>query len=530
MKHEIYMYDPVSEYREYEGTGFAGDMLGTARNILENEKDCSKIDAAVLMESAGKKTLKTMERVMDNEQLLAMLEQLGRRLVSDFSPMHSVPEAEAAWHSIAEKLRGLSVMISSSCFHPQSLGYGEEDVKKKIEECTRRNDCPAPVFELWKHLALEPDVEDRTPSGEAPDMDAEERWDEWVNKYRSLLGDLRSCLCNDLDEVYWELYSMAMGTFYLDNPLSAYRPSRNRVVLYIYPLLARYFKWGIPFETALGIAWAREIFHVFHYEWMTALSGRAAWRQGNIGMKWIDTLKKGLADYFAYTWCRMEEKANKGPDGHLTTAARNFSMAAVHMAGWIDREFPGWPYAGAKVYLAQELYGEKKDANPWQAEDSSSYAVLYETLFPSENHWENAQAEMMKIWKQYREKWMKKVSLFPDDWPFSKEMKIELYHHNDENSVQDVTFISHMDQSVELVSQVKNRTGSRHDSEFHVLLKAPEASKLFENLDYWPFQTALEGLTEKISEEGMMGLIAFCVDNMIDLKTWTNDRDFNFLL
>ena len=71
------MYDPVSEYREYEGTGFAGDMLGTARNILENEKDCSKIDAAVLMESAGKKTLKTMERVMDNEQLLAMLEQLG---------------------------------------------------------------------------------------------------------------------------------------------------------------------------------------------------------------------------------------------------------------------------------------------------------------------------------------------------------------------------------------------------------------------------------------------------------------------
>ena len=182
------------------------------------------------------------------------------------------------------------------------------------------------------------------------------------------------------------------------------------------------------------------------------------------------------------------------------------------------------------MYLAQELYGEKKDANPWQAEDSSSYAVLYETLFPSENHWENAQAEMMKIWKQYREKWMKKVSLFPDDWPFSKEMKIELYHHNDENSVQDVTFISHMDQSVELVSQVKNRTGSRHDSEFHVLLKAPEASKLFENLDYWPFQTALEGLKEKISEEGMMGLIAFCVDNMIDLKTWTNDRDFNFLL
>ena len=69
----------------------------------------------------------------------------------------------------------------------------------------------------------------------------------------------------------------------------------------------------------------------------------------------------------------MEEKANKGPDGHLTTAARNFLMAAVHMAGWIDREFPGWPYAGAKVYLAADIFEGRDSGNPWQADDSPSF-------------------------------------------------------------------------------------------------------------------------------------------------------------
>lgn len=531
MELEIYRYDMENAYSAGKGTKRADMILSAARYIMKDDRRYETMNRSDILSQAEFRIQNLLEDLADNDRILSMLEWIGARLFSDLSKNYAGFDADRARSVFDMKMQGLSAVYSDAVI-TDSYGWSLAEVRKMVSKCVKKEDCPRVVRELEAHFREMPrkgaktisleDIRNEQIFSRLSGLDRE--WFRWYYIYYDCVKRLGQELNDESNEMYWELYNMALTPRSGSVRLGCYDPAMNRVILYLYPIAEKAKKDKVSFETVLGEVWAHELFHACHCFWMEASAGGKAWTRTNISRRWMDTMKEGLADYFAYTWCRME-KTREHPqnNGYRRSYDYDFSKTAANLAkSWTDTKFPGWPYAGAKVYLAADIFEGRDSGNPWQADDSPSFAVLYETLKPARSSWKDACEKFLDIWKQYRRRWMGRMTLVKTGWPLDNRNQLDLYVQNDENcSIYDY-FIFHKDGSLELVSEVVDKTGDYVDSERHTILEAPEVVRLYKLIAVSPDQPIREALENRFkSRDGSSDFEPFCERNGIPVKIMT---------
>lgn len=526
----IYRYDMENAYRAGKGTKRADMILSAARYIMKDDRRYETMNRSDILCQAEFRIQNLLEDLAARDRLLSMLEWIGSRLASDLSKNGTGFDIDKARSVFAIKMQGLSAVFSDAVI-TDYYGWGLNKVRKMVSECVKQESFPSAVRALEDHFREMPrqDVKDISPekikshpkSGRWSGSDS--LWSLWHRRYYDIVERLGQELNDESDEMYWDLYAMASTPRIESIRLGGYDSTMNRVSLYLYPIAEKAKKDKVSFETVLGEVWAHELFHACHCFWMEAAAGEKAWTRKNISHWWRDTVKEGLADYFAYTWCRMEENRKHSQNGYRKSYDYDFSKAAANLyESWIHEKFPGWPYAGAKVYLVADMFEGRDSGNPWWAGDSPSYAVLYETLFPIKNNWKGACKKFLDIWKQYRSRWMGRMILMESGWPMDEGNTLGLYFQRDESGILNDYFIFHRDGSLELVSEITDNSGDSPDSERHTKLDVLSAVRLYKLLASSSDDPIREVLERRFKGHGASEqLEAFCKNKGIHVEIIT---------
>ena len=123
--------------------------------------------------------------------------------------------------------------------------------------------------------------------------------------------------------------------------LGCYYSDKNEIILYTCTICNCCTKNRIDFDEEIISVLAHELFHAIHYFAISDFQispSTKFWGSKNNNYK---TVIESLARYFEYTWC-IKNKYNDIKNGLIREANTT--------------RFPGWPYAGAKIFMHCDNY------------------------------------------------------------------------------------------------------------------------------------------------------------------------------
>ena len=424
----FYDYSMKQAYMMTEGTARGKEILDDARYILKDcpeEQDYSRLHEVTAAEQEVGRLLSQMP---EDDRLLSLLEEIEERLANDMvyaggeDMSLSLKAMERSLHGgehMTLAAKSLNIFVSDEeavC----NFGYEPEDLVKAaapLQTCR----VPNEIQKLLKMLKREPGfVDESEASEEEREMNSRNKkgevyrpmaqaawWDEWA----SLTGHLLEALPKSEDDALWRFVGAALEPADSDLRFARFDPHRNRIILYLDNIVSRCRSSGISFEAGFYAAYAKARFLASFYHWMEGYGNdNSVWRHRDF---WSLSIREGLSDYFAYTWCRMNAEIPAGADERQKNRAAGFNKMAEYLENsWKCRGFPGFPAASAQVFRAWELFGtEEGEGNPWLSDDSPAYRVIYAQVTAPDGSegWKSSEDALLKAWKSFRASWVKKV-------------------------------------------------------------------------------------------------------------------------
>lgn len=428
MQKGFYDYSLRQAYLMTRGTMRGKEILNAAKYILKDypkEMDISRLHEVTQAEHEVNRLLGQMP---EDDRMLSFLERIGERLTNDIAFAGgggdiSLTELEHALRvkehtALAEQ--SLNIFVSDENTY-DNYGYEPEDIQKAASSF-RTHHVPAEIQKFLKMLKKEPGFVDESEASEEEremnswnekgevyrPMAQVEWWDDWT----SLTGHLLETLPESDDDTLWRFVGAALVPADSDLRFARFDSHRNRIILYLDNIVFRCRSSGIPFEAGFYAAYAKARFLASFYYWMEGYgSDTSIWRYRD---GWSLSIREGLSDYFAYTWCRMNAEIPADADEKQKNRAAGFGKMAEYLENtWKGRGFPGFPAASAQVYRAWELFGTKEEGaeKPWLSDDSLTYRVIYaQVTAPDESEgWEPSRKALLQVWKSFRAAWVKKL-------------------------------------------------------------------------------------------------------------------------
>ena len=302
-------------------------------------------------------------------------------------------------------------LIASDEWFKDTYGYELDEICDFADHVAKKEDVPQIVREFDSHLHDRPEGLRR--SDDAGDIlrSKKNRLDprkNWWKKYHDFVKTLNRLLPEyEKNEDYRELVHKAENISYTCDRLGRYDSDMDRITLYLYPILKWAYKMGVCFTCVMQSVCDHELFHYYHFHFMKASTGTSnAWYPGDDDDSHIvNSIKEGLADYFAYTRAETRYLYLRDENSEGWKKIMKF-----YERKWSGHDSPLFPYAAADVFRQEENNSGRFPANKrklreseflhltWTDPKAPAFQALLESLKDeSQNHWKNAWEAMLHI-------------------------------------------------------------------------------------------------------------------------------------